>query len=98
MRKITIKRAAQLLGKGELYVRECIKDGSLPIGTATQLPGSERWNFTISPGALAEYLGCSVRELYEDVHVTEESSPFTEEQIAYLLRKFESMLRGEVSV
>ena len=95
MKKITIKRAAQLLGKGELYVRECIKDGSLPIGTATQLPGSERWNFTISPGALAEYLGCSVRELYDE---PAEECMFTEEQIAHLTRVFERMLRGEVSV
>lgn len=65
-RKITVKRAAALLGKHELFVRECIKDGSLPIGTAMQNPGSGRWNFLISPTALAEYIGCSVAELYED--------------------------------
>ena len=65
-RKITVKRAAALLGKHELFVRECIKDGSLPIGTAMQNPGSGRWNFLISPTALAEYIGCSVAELYGD--------------------------------
>ncbi len=91
MKKITIKRAAQLLGKGELYVRECIKDGSLPIGTATKLPGSERWNFTISPAALAEYLGCSVGELYGEPE--ERELLFSEAQIAYLSRVFERMLR-----
>lgn len=90
--KITVKRAAELLGKGELYVRECIKDGSLPIGTATKLPGSEKWNFSISPKALADYLGCSVRELAgkED----REPPLFTEEQIRYLCGAFENILRG----
>ena len=63
-RKITVKQAAELLGKHELFVRECIKDGSLPIGTAMQNPGSGRWNFLISPTALADYIGCSVAELY----------------------------------
>ena len=95
MRKITIKRAAQLLGKGELYVRECIKDGSLPIGTATKLPGSERWNFTISPAALAEHLGCSVRELYGEAEDNE--CMFTEEQINFLCRSFERLLRGAIA-
>ena len=65
-RKITVKQAAELLGKHELFVRECIKDGSLPIGTAMQNPGSGRWNFLISPTALADYIGCSVAELYRD--------------------------------
>lgn len=93
VQKITVKRAAQLLGKSELFVRECIKNGSLPIGTATQLPGSSRWAFSISPKLLADYLGCSVSALYEGVQAFDESSPFTEEQISYLMRKFERMLR-----
>ena len=91
--KITVKRAAQLLGKSELFVRECIKNGSLPIGTAEQLPGSTRWTFSISPKLLADYLGCPVSALYGDVVAFDESTPFTEEQIAYLLRKFERVLR-----
>lgn len=91
MRKITVKRAAELLGKGELFVREGIKAGILPIGTAQKLPDSDRWNFTISPGALAEYLGCRVEALYE---VQEEATPFTEEQIEFLCRAFERVLRG----
>lgn len=91
MRKITVKRAAELLGKGELFVREGIKEGFLPIGEAVKLPGSERWNFTISPKQLADYLGCRVGDLYE---VQEESTPFTEEQIEFLCRAFERVLRG----
>lgn len=92
-KKITVKRAAELLGKGDLFVREGIKAGILPIGTATQLPGSKRWNFTISPRALADYLGCRVSDLYE-VQVAEETTPFTEEQIEFLCRAFERVLRG----
>lgn len=91
MKKITVKRAAELLGKGEVYVRECIKDGSLPIGTATKLPDSDRWNFSISPKALADYLGCRVSELYGESKPCE----FTEEQIGFLCRAFERVLRGE---
>ncbi len=92
MKKITVKRAAELLGKGELFVRECIKDGSLPIGTATKLPDSERWNFSISPRALAEYLGCPVSALYGDE--SPEECMFTEDQINFLCHAFERLLRG----
>lgn len=92
MNKVTVKRAAQLMGKSELFVREGIKAGLLPIGTATKLPGSEKWNFHISPAALAEYLGCSVAAL------SGEREPggclFTEEQIQYLTDAFGRLLRG----
>ena len=91
--KITVKRAAALLGKSELFVRECMRNGSLPIGTATQLPGSTRWAFSISPKLLADYLGCPVSALNGDVVEADENAPFTEEQISYLLRKFERVLR-----
>ena len=96
-RKITVQRAAELLGKSTLFVRESMRRGTLPIGTAEQLPGSSRWTFIISPTALAEYMGCSVRELYEDA---EEASPritegFTEEQIEMLWRAFIRALSEE---
>lgn len=107
-RKITVKRAAALLGKHELFVRECIKDGSLPIGTAMQNPGSGRWNFLISPTALAEYIGCSVAELYEEGEVCPSSvvagatppSPrggegIAEEQLERLWRAFLRALSEE---
>ena len=91
MKKITVKRAAQLLGKSELFVRECMRRGDLPIGTATKLPGSEKWNFSISPKALADYMGCSVSELYGEAP---ETCLFSEEQIDYLKCAFERLLRG----
>ena len=91
MKKITVKRAAQLMGKSELFVRECIRTGRLDIGTATKLPDSEKWNFSISPQGLADYLGCSVAELYGE---SSETCLFSEEQIDYLKGAFERLLRG----
>ena len=93
MKKITVKRAAELMGKSELFVRECIKSGALPIGTATQLPGSTRWVFYISPKELADYLGCSVHALEGR---EEQPVRFTDEQIEYLCGAFERLLRGQV--
>lgn len=57
MSKITVAEAARRMGKSPLWVRECMKRGILPIGTAIQLPGSSKWSYHISPGLLAEYLG-----------------------------------------
>ena len=56
-RKVTVAEAAARMGKSQLFVREAMKAGLLPIGTAIQLPGSSKWSYHISPGLLAEYLG-----------------------------------------
>jgi hypothetical protein len=45
------------MGKSQLFVREALKQGLLPIGTAMQMPGSTRWTFYISPALLAKYIG-----------------------------------------
>lgn len=96
-RKITVQRAAELLGKSTLFVRESMRRGTLPIGTAEQLPGSSRWTFIISPTALADYMGCSVRELYEDEAGASPSptTEFSEEQIDMLWRAFIRALSEE---
>ena len=64
--KITVQRAAALMGKSTLFVREGMRRGVLPIGQAMQLPGSTRWNFYISPAALAAYIGVDLKDLLED--------------------------------
>lgn len=56
-RKVTVADAARMMGKSQLFVREAMKAGLLPIGTAIQLPGNSKWSYHISPGLLAEYLG-----------------------------------------
>lgn len=95
LRKITVEQAAALLGKSTLFVRECMKDGSLPIGTAKQLPGSCKWSFSISPQALADYMGCSVAELYGTSAAEQQETELTEEQIRTMCRAFERFLRTE---
>ena len=92
--KITVQRAAALLGKSTLFVRESMRRGTLPIGTAEQMPGSSRWTFIISPQALADYMGCSVRDLY-DAPAEEDGLDFSEEQIERLWRAFVRALSEE---
>lgn len=95
-RKITVQRAAELLGKSTLFVREAMRRGTLPIGTAEQLPGSSRWTFIISPTMLADYMGCRVEELYEEeVGASSYPTEFSEEQIERLWRAFIRALREE---
>lgn len=96
-RKITVQRAAELLGKSTLFVREAMRRGTLPIGTAEQLPGSSRWTFIISPTMLAEYMGCSVSELYEEPAGASPNptTEFSEEQIERLWRAFIRALSEE---
>ena len=55
-RKVTVAEAALRMGKSQLFVREAMKRGLLPIGTAMQMPGSTKWSFHISPAKLDMYL------------------------------------------
>jgi hypothetical protein len=57
--------AAKLLGKSNLFVYEAMKRGFLNIGIAMQMPGSQKWTFSISPTLLAEYLGIDIPTLNE---------------------------------
>ena len=56
MERVSVAEAARRMGKSQLFVREGMKRGLLPIGTAMQMPGSTKWSFHISPGLLEEYL------------------------------------------
>lgn len=64
--KLTVSRAAALMGKGPMYVRIGLQRKLLDIGVAYKLTGS-RWNYTISPGKLAAWLGIPVEELEKRV-------------------------------
>ena len=63
--QVTIKDAAKLLGKSELFIRCGIKSGKLPIGTAMLVTGEKRYSYYVSPGLLATQLGVTVKELEE---------------------------------
>ena len=65
--KILTADVAKLIGKSELTIREGIRREYFDFGIAMQLPGSKRYNFTILPAKLAEFLGISVEELYQRV-------------------------------
>ena len=54
-RSISVKEAAQLMGKSEMFVRIGLQRGLLPIGTAVKL--SSKYTYYISPKLLEEYIG-----------------------------------------
>ena len=65
--KILPSDVAKLIGKSELTIREGIKREFFDFGVAMQLPGSEKYNYTIFPAKVAELLGISVEDLYEKI-------------------------------
>ncbi|MBQ2743434.1 MAG: hypothetical protein IJF32_11605 [Oscillospiraceae bacterium] len=65
--KITVRDVAKLTGKSELTIREGIKQEYFEFGCAMKLPGSVKWNFTIIPAKVAEFIGITVEELFERI-------------------------------
>lgn len=63
--KIQVAEVAKLLGKSNLFVYEAMKRNFLNIGVAMQMPGSQKWTFSISPTLLAEYMGIDIPTLNE---------------------------------
>lgn len=62
--RITVYKAAELLGKSPQFIREGLRQGKLNIGTAVNVNG-KRWNFYISAGKLADFMGINKEELIE---------------------------------
>jgi hypothetical protein len=60
--RITVKRAAELLGTSSLTVRVGIQNGELPIGSAIKM-SEHRTCFHISPYLLSKYLGLTVEQV-----------------------------------
>lgn len=60
--RITVKRAAELLGTSELTVRYGIEHGELPIGTAIHT-SPKRTNYYIVPYKLAKYLNIPIEQV-----------------------------------
>jgi len=52
---ISVKEAAEKLGKSEMFIRVGLRQGRLPIGTAVKT--SSQWSYHISPKLLKEYIG-----------------------------------------
>ena len=49
--------AAEVFGKSEMWVREMMHNGMLPIGIAMETEGSSKQSVYISPKLLYEYTG-----------------------------------------
>lgn len=56
-RNITVKEAARLMGKHEMFVRIGLQNGNLKFGVAEKLPGKSKYSYHISPKLFYEYLG-----------------------------------------
>lgn len=52
---ISIKQAAEIMGKCQQFVRVGLQRGNLSFGTAVKV--KTRWNYYISPKLFYEYVG-----------------------------------------
>lgn len=55
MKNISVKEAAEILGKSQQFVRLGLQREKLPIGTAIKM--SSKWTYHISPKLLKDYVG-----------------------------------------
>ncbi len=58
---ISVKKAAEILGVSQQFVRIGLQRERLPIGTAVKM--SSRWTYHISPKLLREYVGENKKEV-----------------------------------
>ena len=59
---VPTKIAAEVFGKSEMWVRQMMNNGMLPIGIAMALEGSTKMSVYISPKLLYEYTGYIYKE------------------------------------
>lgn len=60
---VTIKQAAEVMGKCQQFVRIGLQRGLLPFGTAAK--NKTRWNYYISPKLFYDYVGQPATEQAE---------------------------------
>lgn len=61
-KSVSVRRAAELMGKCPQFVREGLKRGILPIGHAIKT--KTQYNYYISPKLFAEYTGIKVEDIW----------------------------------
>lgn len=64
MQKISIKKAAEVMGKSQQFIRIGLQNGKLPFGTAIKM--SSIWTYYISPEKFCEYTGYRGGEMNAD--------------------------------
>jgi len=57
--KITIKKASEMLGKSQPFVRIAMQRNLINIGICVKKQGSKRYDYYINPKLFYEYLGKS---------------------------------------
>lgn len=63
-KKVSVVKAAAIMGKSAQFVRCGLRAGKLPFGTAYKLTGKS-YSYHISPKLFMEYTGCTEQELWE---------------------------------
>ncbi|SEJ36148.1 hypothetical protein SAMN05660742_106111 [Propionispira arboris] len=58
---VSIKRAAEIMGKCQQFVRVGLQRENLPFGTAVKV--TTKWNYYISPELFCKYVGISKEDL-----------------------------------
>lgn len=61
--KVTVKRAAEILGKSQQFVRIGLQRNILPFGVAMQMPGKTTYTYHMSPKKLCDYAGIKEEDL-----------------------------------
>ncbi|MBL4932290.1 hypothetical protein [Clostridium paridis] len=56
-KNISIKKASEVMGKSQQFIRVGLQKGLLPFGTAVKL--SSMWTYYISPKLFYDYVGIS---------------------------------------
>lgn len=72
-KSMTVKEAAEILGKSQQFVRVALQRGLLPFGTAVKL--SSKWTYYISPAKLFEYAGVKEEAERGGAHEQAPTSP-----------------------
>ena len=63
MNGVTIKRASEVMGKSQQYIRIGLQRGLLPIGNAEKMPNSSKFSYYVSPKLLSDYTGVAMNEI-----------------------------------
>ena len=62
IKKISVIRAAQIMGKSPQFVRCGLQAGKLPFGVAVK--GKGKYSYHISPKLFMDYTGCDADDIY----------------------------------
>ncbi len=71
-KNITVKKAAEMMGKSEQFIRIGLRNNRLPFGTAVKL--STQWTYHISPQLFYEYIGLIKRKTEENKNAQSENN------------------------